>query len=94
MKILLKGTNTLFSAKIRKLSFSKPCQGVRNYEIMNSQTILDINYIDFLTISAVFHNTSRIGASFYIYIIHKPIDFSTDFSHRLKILGHVVIGLK
>ena len=47
VKILLKGTNTLFSAKIRKLSFSKPCQGVRNYESMNSQTILDINYVDF-----------------------------------------------
>ena len=56
---------------------------------MNSQAILDINYIDFLTISAVFHTTSRIRASFY-YIIHKPI----DFSHRLKILGHMVIGLK
>ena len=47
VKILLKGTNPLFSAKIRKLSFSKPCQGVRNYESMNSQTILDINYVDF-----------------------------------------------
>ena len=47
VKLLLKGTNTLFSAKIRKLSFSKPCQGVRNYESMNSQTILDINYVDF-----------------------------------------------
>ena len=60
---------------------------------MNSQAILDINYIDFLTISAVFHTTSRIRASFY-YIIHKPIDFSIDFSHRLKILGHMAIGLK
>ena len=60
---------------------------------MNSQAILEINYIDFYSISAVFHTTSRIRASFY-YIIHKPIDFSLDFSHRLKILGHMVIGLK
>ena len=31
----------------------------------------------------------------FIYIIHKPIDFSIDFSHiDLKILGHMVIGLK
>ena len=29
--------------------------------------ILDINYVDYVTISAVFHTTSRIGASFYIY---------------------------
>ena len=35
------------------------------------------------TISAVFHTTSKIGGSF-IYIIHKPIDFSIDFSYRLK----------
>ena len=34
----------LFSAKIRKLPFSKPCQGVRNNESMNSQTILAKNY--------------------------------------------------
>ena len=34
----------LFSAKIRKLPFSKPCQGVRNYESINSQTILAKNY--------------------------------------------------
>ena len=33
-------------------------------------------------------------AFIYIYIIHKPIDFSIDFSYRLKILGHIVIGLK
>ena len=31
----------------------------------------------------------------FIYIIHKPIDFSIDFSYRLKgFYGHMVIGLK
>ena len=47
------------------------------------------------------------GVSFYMYIIHKPIDFSIDFSYfsidfsyRLKtnpnprILGHMAIGFK
>ena len=41
VKVLLKGRNTYFSAKIRKLSFSNPCQGVRNYESINSQTSMD-----------------------------------------------------
>ena len=32
----------------------------------------------------------------FIYIIHKPIDFSIDFSYRLidLRLGHMVSGLK
>ena len=53
--------------------------------------------MDLFTFSAVFHTISRIGGSFYIYTIHKPIDFSIYFSYRIKrlrILGHMVIGLK
>ena len=30
----------------------------------------------------------------FIYINHKPIDFSIYFSYRLRILGQMVIGLK
>ena len=74
-----------------------------NAYIIKTCTTLDINYV---TISAAFHTTSRIGGSFYIYIIHKPIDFSIDFSYDLRLLVgllptnkknnlcHMVIGLK
>ena len=33
--------NTLFFAEIRKFPFSKPCQGVRNYESINSETLME-----------------------------------------------------
>ena len=62
---------------------SKPCQGVRNYESMNSQTILDINYVDFLQFQWYFTPQAELEEAF-IYIIYKPIDFSIDFSCRLK----------
>ena len=47
----------------------------------------------FFTISTDFMPQAELEEAF-IYIIHKPIDFSIDFSYRLKILGHMVIGLK
>ena len=62
-------------------------------------TILDINYVDFLQFQRYFTPQAELEEAF-IYIIHKPIDFSIDFSCRLKtylrlrILGHMVIGLK
>ena len=83
VKFLLKGRNTIFSAKIQKFSFSEPSQGVRNYESINSQTILDINYVDFLQFQRYFRPQAELEEAF-IYIICKPIDFSIDFSCRLK----------
>ena len=53
-------------------------------------TILDINYIDFLQFQRYFIPQAELEEAF-IYIIHKPIDFSIDFSYRLKDLrsyGH------
>ena len=58
-----------------------------------STTILDINYVDFLQFQRYFTPQAELEEAF-IYIIHKPIDFSIDFSCRLRILGHMVIGLK
>ena len=80
MKVLLKVRNNLFSAKIRKLSFSEPAQGVRNYESINTQTILDINYVDLLQFQRYFIPQVEMEEAF-IYIIRKPIDFSIDFSY-------------
>ena len=54
---------------------------------------MDINYVDFLQFQRYFISQAELEKAF-IYIIHKPIDFSIDFSYRLKILGHMVIGLK
>ena len=55
---------------------------------MNLEHVYNLGHI----ISGL-HTTSRIGGSFYI--IHKPIDFSIDFSYRLKTdLGHMVSDLK
>ena len=56
-------------------------------------TILDINYVDFLQFQRYFRPQAELEEAF-IYIIRKPIDFSIDFSCRLKILGHMVIDLK
>ena len=57
-------------------------------------TILDINYVDFLQFQRYFRPQAELQEAF-IYIIRKPIDFSIDFSCRLKtILGHMVIGFK
>ena len=44
---------------------------------MNSQTILDINYVDFW-----YFTPKAESEQAFIYIIHKPI----DVSHRLKTL--------
>ena len=46
-------------------------------------TILDINYVDFLQFQLYFIPQAVLEESF-IYIIHKPIDISIDFSYRLK----------
>ena len=46
VKVLLKARNTLFSAKIRKFSFSQPSQGVRNYESENSQTVSKMLFVE------------------------------------------------
>ena len=63
-------------------------------DITNLQsTILDINYVDFLQFQRYFTPQAELEEAF-IYVIHKPIDFSIGFSCRLKILGHMVIGLK
>ena len=43
------------------------------------------------TISTGFLNKSDLEEAF---INLKPIDFSIDFSYRLRILGHMVIGFK
>ena len=45
--------------------------------------ILDINYVDFLQFQRYFIPQAELEEAF-IYIIHKPIDFSIDFSCRLK----------
>ena len=46
-------------------------------------TILDINYVDFLQFQRYFIPQAELEEAF-IYIIHKPIDFSIYFSYRLK----------
>ena len=46
-------------------------------------TILDITYVDFLQFQRYFTPQAELEEAF-IYIIHKPIDFSIDFSCRLK----------
>ena len=46
-------------------------------------TILDINYVDFLQFQRYFRPQAELEEAF-IYIIHKLIDFSIDFSYRLK----------
>ena len=51
--------------------------------LVNSTTILDINYVDFLQFQRYFTPQAELEEAF-IYIIHKPIDFSIDFSCRLK----------
>ena len=45
--------------------------------------ILDINYVDFLQFQRHFRPQAELEEAF-IYIIRKPIDFSIDFSCRLK----------
>ena len=56
---------------------------VRHYLIYKYTTILDINYVDFLQFQRYFTPQAELEEAF-IYIIHKPIDFSVDFSCRLK----------
>ena len=50
-----------------------------------ASTILDIK-----SVHSGIHTTSKTGRSFYIYIIHKPIEVSIDFSYRLKPYDHWV----
>ena len=59
----------------------KLCMCKRVYKF--GTTILDINYVDFLQFQRYFTPQAELEESF-IYIIHKPIDFSIDFSCRLK----------
>ena len=61
--------------------------------ILDSTTILDIYSVDFLQFQRDFIPQAKLEEAF-IYIIHKPIDFSIAFSYRLRILGHMVIELK
>ena len=68
-----------FRTELKKMtrSSSRSTTNIRVNEWLLLCTILDINYVELE------------GA--FIYIIHKPL----DFSHRLKtFLGHMVIGLK
>ena len=58
--------------------------------ILQSWTYNQWTFYNFCGIS---HKEPELGEAF-IYIIRKPIDFSIDFSHRLKTFGHMVIGLK
>ena len=43
-----------------------------------------VNYVDFLQFQRVFIPQAELEEAF-IYIIHMPIDFSIDFSYRVKI---------
>ena len=43
--------------------------------------------MDFLQFQHNFIPQAKLEEAF-IYIIHKPIDFSIDFSYRLKTYGH------
>ena len=52
---------------------------MRNNCYLQCWTLIICNF----TISTGFLTTSKVGGSF-IYINHKPIDFSIDFSYRLK----------
>ena len=44
---------------------------------------MDINYVDFLQFQRYFIPQAELEEAF-TYIILKPIDFSIDFSYRLK----------
>ena len=51
---------------------------------------MDINYVDFLQFQRYFRPQAELEEAF-IYITHKPIDFSIDFSYRLKTsYGHLL----
>ena len=50
-------------------------------------TILDINYADFLQFQRYLIPQAELEEAF-IYIIHKPIDFSIYFWYRLRSYGH------
>ena len=54
---------------------------------------MDINYVDFLQFKRYFRPQAELEEAF-LYIIRKPIDFSIDFSCRLKTYGHMAIGFK
>ena len=43
----------------------------------------NINYVDFLQFQRYFIPQAELEEA-YIYIIHKPMDFSIYFSYRLK----------
>ena len=48
---------------------------------------MEINYAHFLQFKRDFIPQAELEKAF-IYIIHKPIDFSIDFSYRLKIMSY------
>ena len=52
-------------------------------EYRHHTTILDIKSVDFLQFQRDFIPQAKLEEAF-IYIIHKPIDFSIYFSYRLK----------
>ena len=65
----------------RRWSYDKSTN--HDNHMTNHYTILDINYVDFLQFQLYFTPQAELEEAF-IYIIHKPIDFSIDFSCRLK----------
>ena len=75
------------SLKIKKNTLNLYMQGWHKRKkrtvLENSSAILDINYVDFLQFQRYFTPQAELEEAF-IYIIHKPIDFSIDFSCRLK----------
>ena len=57
---------------------------IDNYsKFIQYRTTLYINYVDFLQFQRYFTPQAELEEAF-IYKIHKPIDFSIDFSCRLK----------
>ena len=53
------------------------------YVLTSLTTTLDIKSVDFLQFQRDFIPQAKLEEAF-IYIIHKPIDLSIDFSYKLK----------
>ena len=53
----------------------------------NLPTIFNIKSVDFLQFQRDFIPQEKFQEAL-IYIIHKPIDYSIDFSYRFKTYGH------
>ena len=58
-------------------------QNHMEFQVGFHTTILDIKSADFLQFQRYFIPQAKLEEAF-IYIIHKPIEFSIDFSYRLK----------